>query len=67
MTKPVHTHHCTECGRPYLCEGEQTPNYDGWPEVVCRMFHILAMSQCPACLAQMEDDDEPAADREALS
>jgi len=58
----AHTHHCNECGKPYLCEGEQFQNPDGWPETVCRVFHVAALNQCPACVARLEEeptDDMP--------
>lgn len=37
--KPHH-HPCQTCGAKTECGGTWEENYDGWPEVICREFHL---------------------------
>lgn len=37
--KPHH-HPCQDCGKKTECGGVYEENYDGFPEVICREFHL---------------------------
>ncbi len=37
---PVHHHACQDCGVKTECGGTFEQNYDGFPEVICREFHM---------------------------
>jgi hypothetical protein len=46
----AHTHPCRDCQTPVECHGDLERNFDGWPEVVCRDFHIHgAEPLCDSC------------------
>lgn len=36
-----HQHPCATAGCPrvVVCHGELVENYDGWPEVICAVYH----------------------------
>jgi len=35
-----HHHPCQVCGKKTKCGGVPEQNYDGWPEWICRGFHL---------------------------
>ena len=39
MSARPHSHPCAHCKTPVECGGELEQNHDGWPEVICRIFH----------------------------
>lgn len=58
-----HTHPCQNCGEPVDCEGDLEENYDGYPEVVCRAYHVyggchILCPECDAKLPEPQDEDE---------
>ena len=40
MRVKPHSHPCQSCGAKTPCPGTWEENYDGWPEVICREFHL---------------------------
>ena len=36
----VHRHFCAVCGVSVPCEGLRTENDDGWPTVICAVYHL---------------------------
>jgi hypothetical protein len=47
----THTHPCSHCKTPIDCDGELVQNYDGWPEVICAIYHVDGVEMvCEACL-----------------
>lgn len=47
----THTHPCSHCKTPVECDGELVQNYDGWPEVVCVIYHVDGVEMaCDDCL-----------------
>lgn len=40
MAQRPHRHPCQHCKTPVECGGEWEQNIDGWPEVICREFHM---------------------------
>jgi hypothetical protein len=51
----AHSHVCTRCQQSFGCAGELIHNYDGFPEVVCVLFHVdgertPAFTQCEDCV-----------------
>jgi len=36
----VHHHPCADCGAKTECGGSWEENYDGFPEVICREWHL---------------------------
>ena len=36
----MHKHPCQCCGTMTPCCGDREENYDGWPDVICRSFHL---------------------------
>lgn len=58
----VHHHPCAHCGAQTACDGEREQNYDGWPEVICLVFHPAPhVFCCEACAeastTAIEDED----------
>lgn len=54
-----HHHPCQHCGAKTECSGTWEQNYDGFPEVICREFHLdggtlNADFLCETC-AELED------------
>lgn len=50
-----HVHHCTRCKQPFACAGEMIRNFDGFPEVVCDLYHIhgerrAEFRECESCV-----------------
>ena len=45
----AHSHQCTCCGQDYDCGGTLSRNHDGWPEVVCSVYHEAGDTECAAC------------------
>jgi hypothetical protein len=45
----THTHTCQVCSRPFQCDGLEEENYDGFPEVICVLFHVDGQRTCPEC------------------
>ncbi len=43
------------------CDGELERNYDGWPEVICVIYHKDGQDVCEECAGANEDDDDRAA------
>jgi hypothetical protein len=58
MTTQTHIHRCDRCNQRFECDGEQTQNYDGWPQVVCEWFHRRTMNLCATCDAWINGDGE---------
>jgi hypothetical protein len=46
-----HTHICARCHRPFPCAGELLRNFDGYPEVICDLFHVQGnhFKECESC------------------
>lgn len=44
---PIHHHPCQECGAKTECGGVYEENYDGFPPVICREFHLTGGSLNP--------------------
>lgn len=49
MSRHAHEHPCQACGKPFSCSGTYERNYDGWPEVICVLFHKDGFDWCQAC------------------
>lgn len=50
-----HCHPCERCGLETVCDGDLERNFDGWPLVVCRQFHVDVRSVeflCETCVEQ---------------
>lgn len=46
-----HTHTCQHCQAPVECDGALEPNYDGWPEQVCTVYHVQGRHVlCDPCI-----------------
>ncbi len=61
MRVKPHSHPCQICGKKTECGGTWEENYDGFPEVICREYHlddgsINADFICEVCVAAYEDD-----------
>ena len=60
----THYHPCQRCGERIECDNRYLErNYDGWPEVICRVFHQHGswLNQgfiCEGCYAAVETDRE---------
>ena len=57
MRRKEHTHRCA-CGAFFECAGELERNHDGWPEVICRVFHIDGDRTCPVCYLAEQQGEE---------
>lgn len=56
MTAP-HTHRCEACSTPVPCDGDWELNHDGWPEVICRIYHTgRSPWLCPRCQEAADDE-----------
>ncbi len=48
-----HTHPCSRCQVPVTCSGQLERNHDGWPEVICGLYHLpggtVAKILCDSC------------------
>jgi hypothetical protein len=46
-----HTHACDTCGAAVPCGGDRERNHDGWPSVICVVFHDHAREPwlCEPC------------------
>jgi hypothetical protein len=58
----AHSHTCSRCQRSFGCAGELIRNWDGYPEVICRLFHEDGESrpqfrQCDDCVMTSWCDD----------
>lgn len=62
-----HTHTCRTCPNTFTCNGDPVNNHDGFPEVVCSIYHVSGLDQCETCWCdeQRELSDDEAT--EALS
>lgn len=74
MRDTRHTHACQTCGTETACTGDLERNHDGWPETICRAFHldggvINSGFLCEACCDleharelkdRLDDEDEVA-------
>jgi hypothetical protein len=61
---PTHTHPCGDCKEPLECDGQWERNYDGFPEAVCTIYHLLGAAGdwlCHDCRAKRDKDDDDAA------
>lgn len=61
MAKPrPHTHTCQTCHHLYPCHGELEQNVDGWPEVICDVYHLCehvpGARQCQECYEKDADE-----------
>lgn len=66
MTQPVrHNHDCQTCGNPMDCDGELERNFDGWPEVVCVIYHLDGKDVCEECATRSTEDEDDDADLDA--
>lgn len=46
----MHSHPCGHCRTATECDGELFYNHDGWPETVCRHYHMdCGLFLCEAC------------------
>lgn len=55
MKARPHTHPCQSCGAETPCDGEWERNIDGFPEVICQVFHwpggtINEWFRCDDCI-----------------
>ena len=62
----VHHHPCQDCGAKTECGGTWEENYDGFPEVICREFHVLSGGVnsdfiCEGCAWKREDAEKASA------
>lgn len=48
----AHLHRCQTCAASYECYGTLKQNYDGFPDVICSLFHEHDVCECDACLAK---------------
>lgn len=51
----THTHPCERCKAVFGCSGELLRNFDGWPEVICTLYHdgsakYHQFRQCEECV-----------------
>ena len=53
-----HTHCCQHCRTPVDCDGPEERNYDGFPEVICLLFHLSGGSPNPGFLCSSCADAE---------
>ena len=58
----AHSHRCARCDRPFGCAGELIRNWDGFPDVICQLFHVNGdvypqFRECPDCLMTTFCDD----------
>jgi hypothetical protein len=51
----MHSHPCSFCRTPVECPGTLERNVDGWPEVICGLYHLpggsIADLLCDSCEA----------------
>ena len=70
MRRHEHTHPCQHCGAKVPCDAKLEQNYDGWPEVICPVFHLPGGLNedfvCEDCLVEhehgrdfLEPEDDP--------
>lgn len=52
-----HTHVCEKCQTKFSCDGDLEENYDGWPEVVCAIFHVWGQTDCEDCRERLRQID----------
>lgn len=69
MPRFTHHHPCQRCGERIECDGVLERNHDGWPETICRSFHLSGGAVnpdfiCEGCYAAVATDRE--AERTAL-
>lgn len=48
----AHSHPCQSCGAPVDCEGTREANYDGFPAVICLVFHLQNGTLNPAFICE---------------
>lgn len=49
MRRREHAHVCRTCRQDYPCDGPLERNHDGWPEVVCLIYHVDGHDECGEC------------------
>ena len=54
----MHKEQCIRCRKDYDCDGNLERNHDGWPEVICDLYHRYNMQECPDCLVEMEQQHD---------
>lgn len=58
VTGFAHTHPCVDCQTPVDCDGDLERNHDGFPDVICRSYHLTggftAALRCDACTEARE-------------
>jgi hypothetical protein len=59
MKTRTHTHPCAHCQTPVECDGALEQNHDGWPPVMCTVYHLPSgmtlTALCEDCAAQNGD------------
>ena len=66
-----HGHPCRICQTRVECGGELERNPDGWPEVICRVFHLepgpdFLCESCQETAQQQEEHELRAQEAEEL-
>ncbi len=57
----THSHPCIDCKSPAPCDGTLERNFDGWPPIICREYHVTFGKydfRCEACQAAHERQAE---------
>lgn len=55
----AHTHPCPDCRTPVECPGEFERNDDGYPEVICDVYHVRGVQMpCEDCGKLRQIDSE---------
>ncbi len=58
----VHHHPCADCGAKTECGGTWEENYDGFPEVICREFHLSSGDTNPDFICHRCNEKQLAAE-----
>lgn len=54
---PAHSHPCAHCRTAVECHGELIRNHDGFPEVVCHVYHVCGTTLiCESCYVATQRD-----------
>lgn len=52
-----HSHPCLCCKTPVECRGELMRNFDGWPEMICFLYHECNIPLiCESCYVAQQRD-----------